>query len=92
MIQLRRARWWIIITAMLHRHIDHDRLPPAAVDDIIQRGNLDDWIRLARALRVDSTGRLHETVRGICLSRGNDSAAPVQSYAFWACYIDAHAK
>ena len=75
---------------MQHRHLNHDQLTSAAIDDMIQRGKLADWVRLARALRSDTTGSLQDVVRQICTARQRDPEAPFQSFAFWACYLDAH--
>lgn len=75
---------------MLHRHLNHERLTPAAVDDIIRRGKLADWVELARALRSDRREQLARTVRTICDRGRADPEAPFQSFAFWTCYLDAH--
>jgi len=75
---------------MQHRHLAHDRLTPAAIDDIIQCGKLADWARLARAVRSDPDGRLAQVVRDICCARRADPEAPAQSFAFWQIYLDAH--
>jgi hypothetical protein len=74
---------------MQHRHLDHDQLTPAAIDDIIQRGKLADWTRLARALQSDSSGSIAGVVRQICTARRRDPQAPSHSFSFWMCYLDA---
>lgn len=33
---------------MRHRHLDHERLTLAAIDDVIARGRWADWIELRR--------------------------------------------
>jgi hypothetical protein len=74
---------------MLHRHLNHDLSTPAAIDDIIERGLLPDWIRLARVVRADPQGEVAATVRRICDQRLQDELAARQSLAFWRHYIKA---
>ena len=42
---------------MLHRHLDAPGYTLAAIDDVIERGKLDDWLDLAQALRDDPVVR-----------------------------------
>jgi len=74
---------------MLHRHLTHDQPTPAAIDDIIERGLLPDWIRLARVVRADPQGEVATTIRRICEQRLQDDLTPRQSLAFWRNYIKA---
>lgn len=54
---------------MRHRHLELpadlavERLPSVAVVDLLERGDLDDWLPLVRACLVDPTGPLAERVR-----------------------------
>ena len=34
---------------MLHRHLNHQRFTPAAIDNVIARGRWQDWAELRRA-------------------------------------------
>jgi hypothetical protein len=38
---------------MLHRHLNHERMTLAAVDDIIVRGKMGDWLELRKAVLAD---------------------------------------
>lgn len=71
---------------MLHRHLNHERLTLAAIDDLIARGRWDDWAELRRAALADR--QVLEQVRRICLARVADPYA--QRYHFWMHYADTH--
>jgi hypothetical protein len=53
---------------MLHRHLDYPpgtpvhELGPAAIDDVLERGDLESWSELAAAVRSDPFGALAERV------------------------------
>jgi hypothetical protein len=50
-----------------HRHLNDDvGLSAVAIDDILDRGSLDDWLILRDAARNDEV--VAETIVGICLS------------------------
>ena len=57
---------------MIHRHLDYPRdTPPeqlgrAAVDDLLDRGDLDNWAPLARAVAARPWGQLAETILSLC--------------------------
>lgn len=57
---------------MIHRHLDYppgtppEQLGPAAIDDLLDRGDLKDWAPLARAVAKDPWGPLAETILRIC--------------------------
>lgn len=51
---------------MKHRNIDHDRLTPAAIDNIIERGELPDWMPLLKAIASDPFGTISATTLRIC--------------------------
>lgn len=57
---------------MIHRHLDYDPSAPlarrgrAAIDDILDRGDLDDWAPLAEAIAADPDGTLASAVLEIC--------------------------
>lgn len=73
---------------MIHRHLDYpsdtpvDQLGPAAIDDLLDRGDLDDWAPLARAVAGDPWGRLADTILRLC------EAHPMYgTSALWFAYI-----
>jgi hypothetical protein len=55
-----------------HRHLDiapdtpPEELPLDALDDLLDRGDFDDWHALAAAVRADPHGRLAERVLRLC--------------------------
>jgi hypothetical protein len=71
---------------MLHRHLNHERLTLAAIDDTIARGGWDDWVDLRRAALADR--RILEKIQRICRAQVADPYA--QRYHFWMHYADAH--
>lgn len=71
---------------MLHRHLNHQRFTPAAIDDVIARGHWQDWADLRRAALADSA--LLEAVMRICRSYIADPYA--QRYHFWMQYAKTH--
>lgn len=71
---------------MQHRHLNHQRLTLAAIDDVIARGRWRDWTELRRAVLDDPT--VLEKVRRICRARICDPYA--QRYHFWMHYAEEH--
>ena len=69
---------------MLHRHLNHDRLTLAAIDDIILRGGRVDWARLRRAVLEEPA--IREKVKRICDANTADPYA--QRYHFWKYYVE----
>jgi hypothetical protein len=57
---------------MIHRHLDYpedtapELLGPAAIDDLLDRGDLADWAPLARAVAAEPWGSLAQTILHIC--------------------------
>ncbi|MGH9062556.1 MAG: hypothetical protein ACRD0L_01010, partial [Acidimicrobiales bacterium] len=43
-----------------------EELGLAAIDDLLERGDLADWAPVARAVRADPTGGLADAVLGLC--------------------------
>lgn len=75
---------------MEHRHLDVSAGTPvqqlglAALDDLVERGDLADWVPLARALAADPHGPLSERVLHLCASH------PVYgSSRLWQAYVHA---
>ena len=72
---------------MIHRHLNHELLTPAAIDDVIARGKLDDWAQLRRAVLADRA--VVSSVLRICAAHEADPYA--QRYHFWKRYAERHA-
>lgn len=73
---------------MEHRHLNHQRYTLAAIDDIISRGKMRDWMELRNAILSDPA--LFDKVERVCRPRLSDPYA--QRYYFWMHYIEAHRK
>jgi len=73
---------------MQHRHLNHHDLTLAAIDDVIARGHLGDWILLRNALLTDSV--IRERVWRICQAKVADPYA--QRYYFWMHYVKEHSS
>ena len=56
---------------MQHRHLNHQRYTPAAIDDVIARGRWADWADLRRAIRADVP--LLERIERVCRGRRSRS-------------------
>lgn len=67
---------------MDHRHLNHERLTLAAIDDIIDRGGRHDWADLRRAMLLDVA--VAERVFRVCAAHIDDQYA--QRYHFWDVY------
>src|SRR5437899_3053637 len=75
-------------TSVIHRHLDYpedtplDRLGPAAIDDLLDRGDLDDWVPLVQVVAADPWGPLAETILHLC------EAHPMYgTSALWFAYV-----
>ena len=73
---------------MEHRHLNHQRYTLAAIDDIISRGKMRDWMELRNAILSDPA--LFDKVERVCCPHLSDPYA--QRYYFWMHYIEAHRK
>jgi hypothetical protein len=51
---------------MKHRHLTHEGFTTAAIDDILTRGRLPDWVPLIAAIRDDPFGEVAEKTRMLC--------------------------
>lgn len=71
---------------MKHRHLNHQELSLAAVDDIIARGKRRDWEELRLAMLGNSV--VLEKVQQVCRPRISDPRA--QRYHFWMHYAEEH--
>jgi len=72
---------------MVHRHLNHEQLTLAAIDDAISRGNREDWAELRKAVLAD--GALLKKVLQVC--RAHVADPRVQRYHFWMHYAEEHA-
>lgn len=72
---------------MLHRHLNHQRFTPAAIDDVITCGQWADWAALRHAVLSDP--ELMKKVEQICRARASD-LYDAQRYRFWAHYAETH--
>jgi hypothetical protein len=72
---------------MQHRHLNHEKLTPAAVDDIIRRGGWQDWVALRRAAREDRA--VQDRIFRICerAAQNRDSEGG-QRLTFWRKYVE----
>jgi len=74
---------------MLHRHLDYPAqtapadLPSAAIADILDRGDLDDWLPLAAAVAQDTAGRLAGRIVALV-----DSFPMYGTSPLWRAWID----
>lgn len=75
---------------MIHRHLDYSRgtppsqLGPAAIDDLLDRGDLADWAPLARAVADEPWGSVAEVVLHLCTAHPMYGTSPL-----WRAYIAA---
>jgi DNA-binding Xre family transcriptional regulator len=74
---------------VIHRHLTHaaetspERLPSAALVDILERGDLDDWQPLAAAIAADPRGPLALRVLGLI-----ESYPLYGTSSLWRVWID----
>lgn len=71
---------------MEHRHLNHQQLTLAAIDDTISRGVLADWTQLRAAVLQDAA--LMDKVARVCQAHLADPYA--QRYYFWMNYVKEH--
>lgn len=51
---------------MKHRHLTHESFTLAAIDDIIERGQMVDWVDLIKEIEADPFGDIAEKTLKIC--------------------------
>lgn len=71
---------------MRHRHLDHERLTLAAIDDVIARGGWADWAELRAAALADRA--ILDKIARVAAAYAGDPHA--QRHHFWRHYADAH--
>ncbi len=67
---------------MQHRHLNHQNFTLAAIDDVIGRGQRQDWSALRRAVTDDR--QLLEKILRVCRAHIQDPYA--QRYYLWNLY------
>jgi hypothetical protein len=67
---------------MIHRHLNHQELTLAAIDDVISRGGREDWAGLREAVLAEPS--LLKKVLQVCGAHVADPRA--QRYHFWMHY------
>ena len=68
---------------MLHRHLNHSEWTLAAIDDVVARGQLEDWKELRDA--AASQPEIQERILRVCKPHLSDPYA--QRYHFWNLYV-----
>ena len=51
---------------MKDRHLNHYKLTPAAIEDILDQGQMPDWVPLIAAIEADPHGEIAETTLKLC--------------------------
>ena len=69
---------------MNHRHLNHQGLTLAGIDDIIGRGNQQDWVELRDAVRANRL--LLQKILRVCQAHVADPYA--QRFHFWKHYAE----
>ena len=69
---------------MQHRHLNHETLTLAAIDDVIARGQRRDWREL-RGVALSDKEVLRKILR-VCTAHCQDPYA--QRYHFWKIYAE----
>lgn len=70
------------LRSMQHRHLNHENLTLAAIDNIIARGGRHDWVELRDAT---ADAAIVQKILWICNAHGNDPYA--QRYHLWRHYV-----
>jgi hypothetical protein len=71
---------------MRRRHLDHQRLTLAALDDLIENGTLADWRPVLARLRRDPEGPVASRVAELLSTRHYE-----ESGALWSTFLE-HAR
>ena len=75
-------RFFHTLGCMKHRHLNHETLTLAAIDNIIARGSRHDWVELRKAT-ADTA--IVQKILSICNAHGDDPYA--QRYHLWRHYV-----
>lgn len=68
---------------MLHRHLAHQRLTLAALDDIIENGTLADWQPVLARVRREPFGPVASCIEGLLNDRNYE-----ESGALWRAFLN----
>jgi hypothetical protein len=71
---------------MIHRHLNHQELSLADIDDVISRGKRKDWEELRLAVLANPV--FLEKLQQVCRAHIADPRA--QRYHFWMHYAEEH--
>ena len=71
---------------MIHRHLNHQELSLAAIDDLVARGSRQDWAELREAVLAKPV--FFKKILHVCAAHVADPRA--QRYHFWKHYAEAH--
>lgn len=72
--------------AVIHRHLNHQELSLAAIDDVIARGKRKDWEELRLAVLAHPA--VLEKIQQVCHAHMAEPRA--QRYHFWMHYAAEH--
>ena len=68
---------------MRHRHLSHQRLTPAALDDLLENGTLGDWQPVLARVRRDPYGPVAMRIADLLEARDYEERG-----ALWRSYLD----
>jgi hypothetical protein len=68
---------------MRHRHLGHQRLTPAALDDLLENGTLGDWQPVLSRVRRDPYGPVAMRIAELLDARDYEERG-----ALWRSYLD----
>ena len=51
---------------MKHRHLSHEGFTIAAIEDILARGRMPDWVPLVLAIQADPFGDVAQKTQALC--------------------------
>lgn len=84
LILSKAANCGMVVCIMLHRHLSHQNLTLAAIDDIILRGKRSDWTALRDAARTEP--EVLQKLSRVCRAHSADPFS--QRYYFWVHYVE----
>ena len=73
---------------MIHRHLNHQELSLAAIDDVIARGKRKDWAEL-RSVALEDRAVMEKILR-VALAHAQNPYA--QRHHFWRRYAEEHLR
>jgi hypothetical protein len=73
---------------MRHRNLNHEDFSLTAIDDIISRGRMADWLELRDATKTDPA--LIDKIKKVCAQYIHDPS--MQRHHLWNLYAKEHAN